>query len=121
MSFELLSKDGEARAGSLKLAHGEVPTPIFMPVGTQGVIKGLDCLDIFALKAPIILANTYHLYLRPTSERIRHFGGLHKFSGYLGNFLTDSGGFQAFSLGGKRKEEGIEFKSHIEYQALLRA
>lgn len=114
MIFELLGKDGEARAGKLKLAHGEVQTPIFMPVGTQGVIKGLDCLDVFGLKAPMILANTYHLYLRPTPERVRHFGGLHGFSGYSGNFLTDSGGFQAFSLGGKRKEEGIEFKSHID-------
>lgn len=114
MIFELLGKDGEARVGKLKLAHGEVQTPIFMPVGTQGVIKGLDCLDVFGLKAPMILANTYHLYLRPTPERVRHFGGLHGFSGYSGNFLTDSGGFQAFSLGGKRKEEGIEFKSHID-------
>lgn len=114
MIFELLGKDGEARAGRLKLAHGEVPTPIFMPVGTQGVIKGLDYLDVCGLKAPIILANTYHLYLRPTHERVKHFGGLHGFSGYRGNFLTDSGGFQAFSLGGKRKEEGIEFRSHID-------
>lgn len=114
MIFELLEQDGEARAGSLRLPHGEVPTPIFMPVGTQGVIKGLDCFDVRALKAPIILANTYHLYLRPTSARIRQFGGLHGFSGYRGNFLTDSGGFQAFSLGGKRREEGIEFKSHID-------
>lgn len=114
MIFELLGKDGEARAGKLRLAHGEVQTPIFMPVGTQGVIKGLDCFDVLGLKAPIILANTYHLYLRPTPERVKHFGGLHSFSGYKGNFLTDSGGFQAFSLGGKRKEEGIEFKSHID-------
>lgn len=114
MEFELSGKDGEARAGRLMLAHGEVRTPIFMPVGTQGVIKGLDCLDVLGLEAPIILANTYHLYLRPTAERVKFLGGLHGFSGYRGNFLTDSGGFQAFSLGGKRSEQGIEFRSHID-------
>ncbi|MCE3047446.1 tRNA guanosine(34) transglycosylase Tgt [Helicobacter kayseriensis] len=113
--FELLQKDGNARAGKIKLAHGDVQTPVFMPVGTQGVIKGLDCFDVTNhLGAEIILGNTYHLYLRPTAQRVRYFGGLHGMSGYRGNFLTDSGGFQAFSLGGKRKEEGIEFKSHID-------
>lgn len=115
MIFELLKEDGGARAGRLKLAHGEVQTPVFMPVGTQGVIKGLDCNDVRDhLGAEIILGNTYHLYLRPTLEKVKYFGGLHGFSGYRGNFLTDSGGFQAFSLGGKRKEEGIEFRSHID-------
>ncbi|WP_027327777.1 tRNA guanosine(34) transglycosylase Tgt [Helicobacter pametensis] len=115
MIFELLGEDRDARAGVLRLAHGEVKTPVFMPVGTQGVIKGLDCMDVMEhLRAEIILGNTYHLYLRPTPEKVRELGGLHGFSGYRGNFLTDSGGFQAFSLGGKRKEEGIEFKSHID-------
>ncbi|ANV97404.1 tRNA guanosine(34) transglycosylase Tgt [Helicobacter enhydrae] len=115
MVFDLVCQDGNARAGRLRLANGEVQTPIFMPVGTQGVIKGLDCFDVKNhLEAKIILANTYHLYLRVGIERMRALGGLHHFSGYKGNILTDSGGFQAFSLGGKRKEEGIEFASHID-------
>lgn len=112
--FELIAENQNARAGKLKLSHGEVLTPIFMPVGTQGVVKGLDCWDIHHLGAKIILGNTYHLYLRPTPEVVQSLGGLHGFSGYRGNFLTDSGGFQAFSLGGKRKEEGIMFASHID-------
>lgn len=115
MIFELFREDGKARAGVLKLAHSEVKTPVFMPVGTQGVIKGLDYIDVMQhLDAKIILGNTYHLYLRPSAEVVKRFGGLHGFSGYKGSFLTDSGGFQAFSLGGKRREEGIEFKSHID-------
>lgn len=115
MHFELQASDKLARAGKLTLSHGEVLTPIFMPVGTQGVIKGLDFLDIENhLGAKIILGNTYHLYLRVGIEKMKALGGLHKFSGYSGNFLTDSGGFQAFSLGGKRREEGIEFASHID-------
>lgn len=115
MIYELLGVDGSARAGKLMLSHGEVPTPVFMPVGTQGVIKGLDCFDVMKhLGAKIILGNTYHLYLRPGAERVKYFGGLHGFSGYKGNFLTDSGGFQAFSLGGKRQENGIEFASHLD-------
>lgn len=115
MHFELQATDKLARAGKLTLSHGEVLTPIFMPVGTQGVIKGLDFVDIENyLGAKIILGNTYHLYLRVGIEKMKALGGLHKFSGYSGNFLTDSGGFQAFSLGGKRREEGIEFASHID-------
>lgn len=115
MRFELCGTDNHARAGKLILSHGKVLTPIFMPVGTQGVIKGLDCNDVSEhLGAKIILGNTYHLYLRVGIEKMKALGGLHKFSGYQGNFLTDSGGFQAFSLGGKRREEGIEFASHID-------
>lgn len=115
MRFELQARDNLARAGKLTLSHGEVLTPMFMPVGTQGVIKGLDFIDVEQnLGAKIILGNTYHLYLRVGIEKMRALGGLHKFSGYSGNFLTDSGGFQAFSLGGKRREEGIEFASHID-------
>ncbi|RDU69787.1 tRNA guanosine(34) transglycosylase Tgt [Helicobacter brantae] len=115
MRFELQARDNLARAGKLTLSHGEVLTPVFMPVGTQGVIKGLDFIDVEQnLGAKIILGNTYHLYLRVGIEKMRALGGLHKFSGYSGNFLTDSGGFQAFSLGGKRREEGIEFASHID-------
>ncbi|WP_104722338.1 tRNA guanosine(34) transglycosylase Tgt [Helicobacter mesocricetorum] len=116
MEFNLQQVCGNARAGILKLAHGEVPTPIFMPVGTQASVKALDFMDLLALKAPIILANTYHLYLRPNDEVIKQLGGLHNFSQFPKNFLTDSGGFQAFSLSSNAKvcEEGILFKSHID-------
>ena len=116
MEFNLQQVCGNARAGMLKLAHGEVLTPIFMPVGTQASVKALDFIDLLALKAPIILANTYHLYLRPNDEVIRQLGGLHNFSKFPKNFLTDSGGFQAFSLSNNVKvsNEGILFKSHID-------
>ncbi|RDU68786.1 tRNA guanosine(34) transglycosylase Tgt [Helicobacter cholecystus] len=115
MRFEVCNQDYHARALKLTFSHGEVLTPIFMPVGTQGVIKGLDYIDVQShLNAKIILANTYHLYLRVGIERMKTLGGLHHFSGYSGNFLSDSGGFQAFSLGGKRKEGGIEFASHLD-------
>ena len=116
MEFNLQQVCGNARAGILKLAHGEVLTPIFMPVGTQASVKALDFMDLLALKAPIILANTYHLYLRPNDEAIKRLGGLHNFSKFPKNFLTDSGGFQAFSLSSNAKvsNEGILFKSHID-------
>ncbi|WP_299545748.1 tRNA guanosine(34) transglycosylase Tgt [uncultured Helicobacter sp.] len=116
MDFNLHKTDGNARAGVLKLAHGEVPTPIFMPVGTQASVKALDFNDLLALDAPIILGNTYHLYLRPNDEIIATLGGLHNFTKFPRNFLTDSGGFQAFSLNSnvKHKEDGILFKSHID-------
>ena len=116
MEFNLQKTDKNARAGVLKLTHGEVPTPIFMPVGTQASVKALDFSDLLVLNAPIILANTYHLYLRPNDEVIRELGGLHAFSKFPRNFLTDSGGFQAFSLNSnvKLREDGIIFKSHID-------
>lgn len=116
MEFQLQKQDNHARAGILKLAHGEVPTPIFMPVGTQASVKALDFNDLLALNAPIILGNTYHLYLRPGSEIIKMLGGLHEFTRFSKNFLTDSGGFQAFSLSNNTKisEDGILFKSHID-------
>ncbi|TLD87287.1 tRNA guanosine(34) transglycosylase Tgt [Helicobacter sp. MIT 05-5294] len=116
MEFNLQKTDRNARAGILKLSHGEVPTPIFMPVGTQASVKALDFSDLLALQAPIILANTYHLYLRPNDEIIKELGGLHEFSRFPHNFLTDSGGFQAFSLNSNVKicEDGILFKSHID-------
>ena len=116
MEFHLQKTDNNARAGVLKLAHGEVLTPIFMPVGTQASVKALDFKDLLDLNAPIILANTYHLYLRPGDETIHKLGGLHSFSKFPHNFLTDSGGFQAFSLSHNTKisEEGIYFKSHID-------
>lgn len=98
-NFKVIAKDGSARAGVLKTPHGDVETPVYMPVGTQGTVKALTPDDLKELGAQIILGNTYHLNLRPTSELIKKMGGLHKFMGWDGPILTDSGGFQAFSLG----------------------
>lgn len=119
MEFQINAKDGTARAGVIKTAHSEILTPVFMPVGTCGVVKSLDTDDINTLGAKIILANTYHMYLRPGSEVMKKMGGLHGFSGFKGSFLTDSGGFQAFSLSANSKadENGIKFKSHIDGSA----
>ncbi len=105
-----------ARTGVLHTAHGDIPTPAFMPVGTQGTVKGLSQRDLLEdLRVPIILGNTYHLYLRPGHELIRQFGGLHGFSAWPNAILTDSGGFQVFSLSSLRKisEEGVRFQSHL--------
>ena len=119
MEFQINAKDGAARAGVIKTAHSEILTPVFMPVGTCGVVKSLDTDDINTLGAKIILANTYHMYLRPGSEIMKKMGGLHGFTGFKGSFLTDSGGFQAFSLSANSKadENGIKFKSHIDGSA----
>ena len=116
MDFTLDAISGQARACTLKLAHGEVHTPVFMPVGTQAVVKALDFNDMLNLGAQIILGNTYHLFLRPSSPVIKKLGGLHGFSNFPNNFLTDSGGFQAFSLSKntKQDENGMMFKSHID-------
>ena len=117
MEFKVEAVDNRARACEIKTSHGVIKTPIFMPVGTAAAVKSLDAIDMMEiLDAPIILGNTYHLYLRPGDEVIAKLGGLHGFSGYKRNFLTDSGGFQAFSLGDNVKftDEGIEFKSHID-------
>jgi len=120
MKFQLDATSGKARATTLKMAHGEVQTPVFMPVGTQASVKALDHNDMLNLGAKIILGNTYHMYLRPGSQTIKNMGGLHGFSKFPNNFLTDSGGFQAFSLGKLDKknttqdENGIMFKSHID-------
>ena len=114
MEFELEAINSRARAGKIKLKNNVIYTPIFMPVGTQACIKALDCSDIYSLNAPIILANTYHLYLRPGPNVVDKMGGLHNFTSYHKSFLTDSGGFQAFSLNGKSFENGIIFKSHID-------
>lgn len=106
-----------ARAGSIFTAHGEIKTPIFMPVGTAGSVKGVHQHELRNdIKAQIILGNTYHLYLRPGLEILRQAGGLHKFNGWERPILTDSGGFQVFSLSGNRKltEEGAHFRSHID-------
>jgi queuine tRNA-ribosyltransferase len=116
LNFKIDATSGNARACTMSLAHGDVKTPVFMPVGTQGVVKALDFQDMLNLGAKIILGNTYHLYLRPTSPLIKKMGGLHGFSNFPNNFLTDSGGFQAFSLSKntKQDENGILFKSHID-------
>ena len=119
MTFELLHTDQKtnARAGLITTDHGQIETPIFMPVGTVGSVKGLTVRDLHAeVGAQIILGNTYHLYLRPGTSILEKAGGLHKFNGWDGPILTDSGGFQVFSLSGIRKltEEGCTFQSHID-------
>ncbi len=116
--FTPLAKDlhSKARTGILKLAHGELDTPVFMPVGTNATVKALNKDDLKEIGYSLILANTYHLYLKPGKTVIEEFGGLHGFSGWKGNFLTDSGGFQVFSLSPFRKitDDGVKFKSHID-------
>lgn len=116
MPFTLNATDGSARAGTLTLPHGVVETPIFMPVGTQGSVKTLHPAELEELGAEIILGNTYHLWLRPGHELIRDFGGLHKFTTWRKPMLTDSGGFQVWSLAKMRKitEEGVRFQSHLD-------
>jgi queuine tRNA-ribosyltransferase len=115
MQFTLLHQDGTARRGTLELAHGTVETPAFMPVGTYGSVKSLSPVEIREIGAHIILGNTFHLWLRPGLEVIAAHGGLHRFVGWDGPILTDSGGFQVWSLGGLRKitEEGVRFRSPI--------
>jgi len=114
--FELVATEGEARRGHLITPHGAVDTPAFMPVATQGSVKSLDPGDLRSAGAQIILANTYHLHLRPGHELVRDLGGLHRFMGWEGPILTDSGGFQVFSLSKLRRlgEEGVEFRSHLD-------
>ena len=116
--FELLAAaaGSNARAGLFHTPHGPIPTPIFAPVGTQATVKALKPDDLQRLGASLVLSNTYHLYLRPGDEVVRDLGGLHKFMAWDGPILTDSGGFQVFSLGGLRKidDEGVTFKSHID-------
>ena len=116
--FEVLKKDGlsGARLGRMMTLHGEVRTPVFMPVGTQGTLKGLTPEKVWELGAEMILANTYHLYLRPGHGLIRDMGGLHRFMNWPHPILTDSGGFQVYSLGALRKvtKEGVIFQSHVD-------
>jgi queuine tRNA-ribosyltransferase len=116
LRFELVKQDGAARAGRLTTPHGAVETPAFMPVATQGTVKSLSPADLRAAGAQIVLANTYHLFLRPGHELVREMGGLHRFMAWDGPILTDSGGFQVFSLSKLRRlgEEGVEFRSHID-------
>ncbi|WP_457623526.1 tRNA guanosine(34) transglycosylase Tgt [Persephonella sp.] len=124
--FELLGKSGNARLGIIKTKHGKIETPIFMPVGTQGAVKAVTKDQLLSTKPQIILGNTYHLYLRPGLDVLKKFGGLHKFINWDLPILTDSGGFQVFSLAkeknvkGKHKteviltDEGVKFKSHLD-------
>ena len=116
--FRVIKKEGRARRGEFQCAHGDtVQTPVFMNVGTQGAIKGaVSALDLKDLKCQIELSNTYHLHLRPGDELVKRMGGLHKFMNWDGPILTDSGGFQVFSLAGLRKikEEGVTFASHLD-------
>src|SRR5213594_2738075 len=117
-AFEVLQKDSAtaARLGLLHTSHGDVQTPVFMPVGTAGAVKALPHEWLEDLDAQIILANTYHLYLRPGHERIQRLGGLHRFMAWDGPILTDSGGFQVISLGDLRvvDEDGVTFRSHLD-------
>jgi queuine tRNA-ribosyltransferase len=114
--FRILSHDGAARRGELTTPHGVVQTPAFMPVGTRGAVKAVTQRDLEGLGAEIILGNTYHLYLKPGDSVIGRCGGLHKFIGWNRPILTDSGGYQVFSLAARRriKEEGAEFRSHLD-------
>lgn len=118
IGYELVAQDGEARSGVIQTRRGIIETPVFMPVGTLGTVKGtrFEALEAAELDARIILGNTYHLWLRPGEETIRECGGLHRFIGWERVLLTDSGGFQVWSLGALRKitEEGTEFRSHID-------
>lgn len=115
MKFTLHKTDGQARRGTVDLAHGSVQTPAFMPVGTYGTVKAMSPLEISEINAHIVLGNTFHLWLRPGLDVIEAHGGLHKFMGWDKPILTDSGGFQVFSLGEMRKisEEGVKFQSPI--------
>lgn len=118
LKFRILATDPgtRARAGILKTPHGEVPTPCFMPVGTQGTVKAVGPDDLKAVGAGMILANTYHLLIRPGPETVKSLGGLHGFMGWNGSILTDSGGYQVFSLASLRKidHEGVVFRSHLD-------
>jgi queuine tRNA-ribosyltransferase len=119
MRFEILSRDGLARRGRLTLAHGSVDTPVFMPVGTYGSVKAMSPEDLHAVGAQIVLGNTFHLWLRPGLDVIAAHGGLHRFMAWDRPILTDSGGFQVFSLGDLREigEEGVSFRSPVNGDA----
>jgi queuine tRNA-ribosyltransferase len=114
--FELLTTAGKARRGRLTTAHGVIETPVFMPVGTQGSVKAVSPRELHDLHAQIILGNTYHLFVRPGLAVIRHFGGLHRFMNWDRPILTDSGGYQIFSLAKLRKitDEGVRFQNHLD-------
>ncbi|HRP29590.1 MAG TPA: tRNA guanosine(34) transglycosylase Tgt, partial [Burkholderiaceae bacterium] len=125
LEFELLATEGLARRGRLRLTHGIVETPVFMPVGTYGTVKGVLPESLEAMGAQIILGNTFHLWLRPGIEVLTHFGGLHRFEGWTRPILTDSGGFQVWSLanadgsGRRISEEGVRFASPVNGDKLF--
>jgi queuine tRNA-ribosyltransferase len=121
LRFELLKTEGAARRGRLTLNHGTVETPVFMPVGTYGTVKGVMPQSLLDMGAQIILGNTFHLWLRPGLDVLRQFGGLHRFEGWPKPLLTDSGGFQVWSLGAMRKisEEGVKFASPVNGDKLF--
>src|SRR5690349_23715540 len=114
--FQVEARSGAARTGALTLPHGIVETPVFMPVGTQGTVRALSPNDLRAVGATLVLANTYHLHVRPGEQTIAQLGGLHRFMAWDRPLLTDSGGFQVFSLQGFRRvsEDGVEFQSHVD-------
>src|SRR6266540_5992167 len=120
-AFSVTQTDGRARCGVMATAHGDVETPAFMPVGTQGAVKGITHRDLEAVGAQVLLSNTYHLYLRPGDDLIARRGGLHRFIGWTKPILTDSGGYQVFSLAARRTiaEEGAHFRSHLDGSAHL--
>ena len=115
-TFTIEAKSGDARAGIFQTPHGPIPTPVFAPVGTQATVKAIKPSELHDMGTRLVLANTYHLYLRPGDKLIHDFGGLHQFMGWDGPILTDSGGFQVFSLGELRKidADGVDFRSHID-------
>ncbi len=119
--FRVLATDGKARSGILATPHGPVATPVFMPVGTQGTVKGLDVRELAEVGSQLLLANTYHLLLRPGPERVARLGGLHGFAAWKRPWLTDSGGYQVMSLGHRREitEEGVRFRNHLNGDPLL--
>ncbi|GIX29959.1 MAG: queuine tRNA-ribosyltransferase [Porticoccaceae bacterium] len=121
MAFEVRAQDGAARVGRLRFPRGEVETPAFMPVGTYGTVKGLTPEQVAATGAQMVLANTFHLMLRPGPEVVAAHGGLHRFMGWSGPILTDSGGFQVWSLGSRRRvtEAGVEFRSPLDGSAVF--
>jgi len=113
--FEVTGRDGAARRGRLRTGHGDVDTPVFMPVGTQATVKSLTAAQVAATGAGLILGNTYHLYLRPGADVVREMGGLHRFAAWPGAMLTDSGGFQVFSLSGLTRvdTDGVDFRAPL--------
>src|SRR5689334_14189660 len=114
--FEVIKTSGRARAGIFHTPHGSIPTPVFAPVGTQATVKTVPPRDLTEIGASLVLANTYHLHLRPSDELVRDMGGLHRFMVWDGPILTDSGGFQVFSLAkiNKIDNDGVTFRSHLD-------
>ncbi len=116
MKFIVLNKDDNARTGLIELKRGTIHTPVFIPVASQGTVKAMSPDELIAMGTEIIICNTYHLYLRPGHETIKELGGLHKFMSWNRPIITDSGGFQVYSLSPLRKieEDGVRFKSHLD-------